>query len=180
MPNKTIYVPDSDLQVFDQAQDVSGKNLSATIVQALRFFIKIGEGKGFEHIEVSEGEDGFYKRKRFIGRELASASVHDEDRALHTTFVVYETTHGRYAVLIREQKRIPLEQSIENELKRRIMEKIVGEANNQIPYPNDTDEIRPDRRKLEVYNSIDALNGHIPSDLFRALHEIKDGEFLDI
>ena len=75
MPNKTIYVPDADLRIFDHAQDVSGKNLSATIVQALRYFVKIGEGKGFVHIEVSEGSDGLYKRKRFIGRELASASV---------------------------------------------------------------------------------------------------------
>ncbi|MDF2909529.1 MAG: hypothetical protein K0Q56_409 [Sporolactobacillus laevolacticus] len=179
MPNKTIYVPDADLQVFDQAQEVSGKNLSATIVQALRFFTKIGEGKGFEHIEVSEGEDGFYKRKRFIGRELASASVHDEDHALLTTYVVYETTHGRYAVFIREQKRIPLEQSIEHELKKRIMEKIAGENINRIPFPKEIEETA-DTRKLEVYNSIDALAGHIPGDLYRALHEIKDGEFLDI
>ncbi|SFF97538.1 EXLDI protein [Sporolactobacillus nakayamae] len=180
MPNKTIYVPDADLEVFDQAQDVSGKNLSATIVQALRFFTKIGEGKGFEHIEVSEGEDGFYKRKRFIGRELASASVHDENHSLLTTYIVYETTHGRYAVLIREQKKIPLEQSIENELKKRIMEKISGENMSSIPFPKEIEDLAPDKRKLEVYNSIDALTGHIPADLYRALHEIKDGEFLDI
>ncbi|MCO7125746.1 EXLDI protein [Sporolactobacillus shoreicorticis] len=180
MPNKTIYVPDADLEVFDQAQEVSGKNLSATIVQALRFYTKIGEGKGFEHIEVSEGENGFYKRKRFIGRELASASVHDEDHSLLTTYVVYETTHGRYAVLIREQKRIPLEQSIENELKKRIMEKIAGENMNRIPFQKESEDDSPDLRKLEIFNSIDDLVGHVPSDLYRALHEIKDGEFLDI
>ncbi|MCL1631735.1 EXLDI protein [Sporolactobacillus sp. CPB3-1] len=180
MPNKTIYVQDADLAVFDKAQAVSGKNLSATIVQALRFFTKIGEGKGFEHIEVSEGEDGFYKRKRFIGRELASASVHDDEHSLLTTYVVYETTHGRYAVYIREKKKVPLEQSIEHELKKRIMEKIAGENIGNIPFPSEAEDNVPDSRRLEVYQSIDSLAGRVPADLYRALHEIKDGEFLDI
>ncbi|GAY75826.1 EXLDI protein [Sporolactobacillus inulinus] len=180
MPNKTIYVPDADLEVFEQAQEVSGKNLSATIVQALRFYTKIGEGKGFEHIEVSAGEDGYYKRKRFIGRELASASVHDEDHSTLTTYTVYETTHGRYAVYVREQKRIPLEQSIENELRKRIMEKIAGESTSGLSLTAESDDLIPDKRILSVYNSIDDLIGKVPTDLYHALHEIKDGEFLDI
>ncbi|WKB34623.1 hypothetical protein QS257_11395 [Terrilactibacillus sp. S3-3] len=70
MPNKTIYVPDADLSVFDKAQKLSGNNLSATIVQALRLFIKAKEGKGFTQIEVTVGENGTYQRKRFIGKEL--------------------------------------------------------------------------------------------------------------
>lgn len=178
MPNKTIYVPDADLQVFDQAQKVSGNNLSATIVQALRFFIKIGEGKGFEQVEISEGENGFYKRKRFIGRELASASVFDDAAALSTNYVVYETAHGRYAVLVTEEKKIPLEQSIERELEKRIMERLAGDNRGSLQIPKEQDV--PDVRRLEVYHSIDTLAGHVPSDLYRALHEIRDGEFLDI
>lgn len=179
MPNKTIYVPDVDLQVFDDAQNVSGKNLSATIVQALRFYIKMGEGNGFEHIEISEGEKGFYKRKRFIGRELASASVSDDNGERMTTYVIYETTHGRYVVFVTIEKKLPLEQSIEKALEKRIIERLAGKDQSDIQLPS-SDDPAPEVRRLEIYQSIDQLSGHIPSDLYRALHEIKDGEFLDI
>ncbi|CAM3171852.1 EXLDI protein [Sporolactobacillus spathodeae] len=179
MPNKTIYVPDADLQVFDDAQNVSGKNLSATIVQALRFYIKIGEGKGFEHIEISEGEKGFYTRKRFIGRELASANVSDRNGERMTTYVVYETAHGRYAVFITIEMKMPFEQSIERELEKRIMERLARTDKNIFELSKEESQ-PPEVRRLEIYQSIDALSGHIPSDLYRALHEIRDGEFLDI
>ncbi|RYL92140.1 EXLDI protein [Sporolactobacillus sp. THM7-4] len=178
MPNKTIYVPDADLPVFDQAQDVSGKNLSATIVQALRFFIKIGEGKGFDQVELTVGENGIFKRKRFIGRELASASVYDDSISLSKDYIVYETAHGRFAVLVSEQKVLPLEQSIERELEKRIIERLGGKKQGSLLFSEDQD--LPLTRRLEVYESVDALNGHIPGDLFRAIHEIRDGEFLDI
>src|SRR5690348_14808983 len=38
MPNKTIYVADSDLPLYEQAQAMAGGNLSAAIAQALRRF----------------------------------------------------------------------------------------------------------------------------------------------
>ncbi|RYM06332.1 EXLDI protein [Sporolactobacillus sp. THM7-7] len=176
MPNKTIYVPDADLSVFDQAQGVSGKNLSATIVQALRFFIKIGEGKGFEQIEVTEGKNGVYKKKRFIGRELASARVYDDDVSLSTTYVIYETAHGRYAVWITEEKVIPLERSIERELEKRIIERIAGKKKNELTKEEDFSV----SRRLEVYDMIDQLKERVPGDLLRTLQEIRDGDFLDI
>lgn len=179
MPNKTIYVPDVDLPVFDQAQSVSGKNLSATIVQALRFFIKIGEGKGFQQVEITEGENGFYKKKRFIGRELASARVFDEPASVTTNYTVYETAHGRYAVWIREGRILSLEESIERELQRRILEKIAGSKQTAAVLEKEDDE-EPTTEKLEVYDSLEALIGHVPVDLIRSVRQIKDGEFLDI
>ncbi|RYL93337.1 EXLDI protein [Sporolactobacillus sp. Y61] len=179
MPNKTIYVPDVDLPVFDQAQNVSGKNLSATIVQALRYFVKIEEGKGFVQVEVSEGENGFYTRKRFIGRELASSCVSDQNALITTNYVVYETVHGRYAVLITTEKKLPLEQSIERELERRIMERLTGRNKGNLQLLAEEEDV-PTTKRLEIYDSIDRLSGHIPGDLFRALHEVRDSEFLDI
>ncbi|MCI1857108.1 MAG: EXLDI protein [Sporolactobacillus sp.] len=177
MPNKTIYVPDADLRIFDHAQDVSGKNLSATIVQALRYFVKIGEGKGFVHIEVSEGSDGLYKRKRFIGRELASASVSEGNNRV-TDYIVYETAHGNYAVYKTTERRLSLEESIEKELEKRIIERFAGKdiAHSE---PSKTDDSK-DVRTLEIFHSIDELNGKVPGDLIRSLQEIEDGEFLDI
>ena len=34
VPNKTIYVADTDLPLFQRAQELTGDNLSATIVRA--------------------------------------------------------------------------------------------------------------------------------------------------
>jgi hypothetical protein len=45
MPNKTIYVPDEDLPVFERAQAIAGGSLSATIVQALRDYIAAQEAR---------------------------------------------------------------------------------------------------------------------------------------
>ncbi|MFT8871200.1 MAG: EXLDI protein [Sporolactobacillus sp.] len=180
MPNKTIYVPDSDLQVFDDAQQVSGKNLSATIVHALRFYTKIGEGRGFAHIEVSEGESGTFKRKRFIGRELASAAVNDQKGQRQTNYVVYETAHGRYAVFVTVKKKLPLEESVERELERRIIEKLAGKAHCTQPLPVNFEDDVTDIRRLEIFQTLDALAGHVPDDLLCSIREIRDGEFLDI
>jgi hypothetical protein len=40
MPNKTIYVSEDDLPLFERAQLVSGTNLSSVIVRALRRFLE--------------------------------------------------------------------------------------------------------------------------------------------
>jgi hypothetical protein len=33
MPNRTIYVADADLPIFEKAQELAGENLSATIAE---------------------------------------------------------------------------------------------------------------------------------------------------
>jgi EXLDI family protein len=72
MPNKTIYVSDTDLPVFERAQELAGENLSSTIVQALRNFVQAYETRaaGFRDVVVRVGSD-FYTRKQFRGRLLA-------------------------------------------------------------------------------------------------------------
>ena len=52
MPNKTIYVADDDLPVFQRAQELVGGNLSSTVVSALRRLIELEEGReaGFEEV----------------------------------------------------------------------------------------------------------------------------------
>lgn len=36
MPNKTFYIADTDLPLLEQAQELTGSNLSVTIVRALQ------------------------------------------------------------------------------------------------------------------------------------------------
>lgn len=39
MPNKTIYVPEDDLEVFRQAQELAGESISSVIVESLKKYI---------------------------------------------------------------------------------------------------------------------------------------------
>ena len=80
MPNKTIYVSDTDLPVFERAQELAGENLSSTIVQALRNFVNSHEARiaGFRDIVVRVGSD-VYTRKQFRGRLLAKGHMEVQD-----------------------------------------------------------------------------------------------------
>ncbi|WP_336086291.1 EXLDI protein [Nocardia sp. SSK8] len=71
MPNKTIYVADDDLPLFQRAQELVGGNLSSTVVTALRKLIHLEEGReaGFEEIVLQVGRDGV-RQVRFQGSLL--------------------------------------------------------------------------------------------------------------
>jgi len=99
MPNKTIYVADADLPIFERAQQLAGSNLSATIAQALRRFITIEEAKmsGFQEITVRVGDKGTYTSKRFLGRPLARRRIHDSQQRA-TTLTVFQTAKGKLAL----------------------------------------------------------------------------------
>ena len=106
MPNKTIYVSDSDLPVFQRAQELVGGNLSAAISQALHRLVEVEEGRleGFEEITVRVGvRPG--KLQRFQGVLLA-----DWNRtagglsAGQERFRVYRTRAGKFAVHVAHPK----------------------------------------------------------------------------
>ena len=84
MPNKTIYVSDDDLPLFERAQQLADANLSSAIVQALRRFIEIEEARqrGFEEITVLVNGEGAHQRKRFLGYRLARWRLENAHRRL--------------------------------------------------------------------------------------------------
>lgn len=97
MPNKTIYVSDDDLPLFQRAQELVGGNLSGAIATALRRYIESEEGRlaGYEEVVVRTGEDGA-RRQRFQGRLLGeSRQVDDEATVL---IRAYQTRKGSFAV----------------------------------------------------------------------------------
>ena len=55
MPNKTIYVSDGDLKLFQRAQELAGGNLSAAISKALRRFVDVEEGSARASTTSSSG-----------------------------------------------------------------------------------------------------------------------------
>ena len=82
MPNKTIYVSDGDLPLYQRAQELAGGNLSAAIADALRRFVDVEEGRreGFDEIIVRVGRrpgpQGPLRRRppRRVARHVAAAA----------------------------------------------------------------------------------------------------------
>lgn len=103
MPNKTIYVSDADLPVFQRAQELTGGNLSAAISQALRRLVEVEEGRlaGFEEITVPVGVAPG-KLQRFQGVLLADWN-RSTDYGVER-YRVYRTRTGKFAVHVARPK----------------------------------------------------------------------------
>ncbi|GAA2624838.1 EXLDI protein [Paractinoplanes durhamensis] len=99
MPNKTIYVSDEDLPLFQRAQELAGGTLSAAISMALRRFVEVEEGRrqGFDEIVVRVGP-GLGRKQRFLGLLLGqwerSANSGTE------SFSVYRSPSEKFVVHI--------------------------------------------------------------------------------
>ncbi|GGH84524.1 EXLDI family protein [Pullulanibacillus pueri] len=180
MPNKTIYVAEGDLEVFEEAQKRAGSNLSATIAAALKQFIKTSEAKqeGFQEITIKLGEDGTYSYKRFLGRELGRSQTIDDDRETAHVYIVYKTVKQNYALYTKE-----IHRSI-HELMRLETERKLAEKYN---LERESDEealwIQPNRYTLDVYHTFEELKEHLPVKLFNTLSRQQgqsDDDFLDI
>jgi EXLDI family protein len=95
VPNKTIYVSDSDLPLYQRAQELAGGNLSSAIAAALRRYVDLEDGRqeGFGEITVRVGPKGG-RKQRFVGAlvgQWASA-----DWSQH--YRVYQTRTGKFVL----------------------------------------------------------------------------------
>jgi EXLDI family protein len=97
MPNKTIYVADADLPLFEQAQASAGGNLSAAIAQALRVFLAEAETTSGEII-LTVTEQGIKSRKRFRGHLIAEQKTLTPDKARSVVYRVYHTEKDHFVV----------------------------------------------------------------------------------
>ena len=71
--NKTVYLRDEEVPVWERARQLSGDKLSPVIIAALKAFVVEKEAgvKGFERIEVAYSDadvGGLLRRKAFYGR----------------------------------------------------------------------------------------------------------------
>ncbi len=173
MPNKTIYVPESDLPLFEKAQKLAGENLSGAIVQALRRFIQIVEAKnmGYEEVTLKVGsKEGFFQKKQFLGKRLVKwhRRTHQPGPPQPELLEVYQTAKGRFALYIRN-------------------------APGGMPWPRrgwrnweNSDEYWAEHHhnlRLEVYETLDELKKHVPNELYTLVVQSIRGEeieFLDI
>jgi EXLDI family protein len=104
MPNKTIYVSDADLPVFQRAQELSGGNLSAAISKALRRLVEVEEGRleGFEEVTVRVGVAPG-KLLRFQGAQLIDWNRTDSNGGMER-YRVFRTRAGKFAVHVERPK----------------------------------------------------------------------------
>ncbi|PSR67961.1 EXLDI protein [Nocardia sp. MDA0666] len=97
MPNKTVYVSDDDLPLFQRAQELVGGNLSGAIVTALRRYIELEEGRlqGYDEIVLRVGHNGA-RQVRFSGALLTESS--DMSDARFERIRVFRTRKGKYVL----------------------------------------------------------------------------------
>lgn len=184
MPNRTIYVTDADLPIFEKAQKLAGDNLSAAIAHALRCFVEKEEAKrnGFEEITVKVGKGRPYLQQQFRGRVLAKRRLHVQNGSKALTLVVYQTAKGRFALYT---KNTPDWSGWSNKSN---WTRKSRNARSDWDYDWDWDVdwssyFEDDEHRLDVFDTLDDLKEHIPEELYEAILRYinqEDVEVLDI
>jgi EXLDI family protein len=97
VPNKTIYVSDEDLPLYQRAQELAGGKLSAAISAALRRYVEMEEGRqeGYDEITVTVGPAPG-RRVRFSGVLLGEWRHSTSSRV--ETVRVYRSRTGKFVV----------------------------------------------------------------------------------
>jgi EXLDI family protein len=182
MPNRTIYVADADLPIFEKAQKLAGDSLSAAIAQALHYFVEMEEAKssGFEEITVKVGKGRPYLTKQFRGRLLAKRRIRVQNAARLLTLVVYQTAKGMFAVYTKNTT---------NWSDWSKSSKWSKESNSSWDWDYDwtnydwSSYFEDDEHRLDVYGTLDDLKDHIPEELYDSIvryNNNEDVEILDI
>ena len=155
MPNKTIYVSDGDLPIYQRAQELAGDNLSAAISSALRRYVDVEEGRreGFDEIVVRVGP-GKGRKIRFVGVLLGEWATTSSSRA--ETFRVYQGRTGKFVVHV---ERSPDYTMVDEEGKPAGWRGYLGIGN--ISYGS-----TPGESTLQVVATLDELRERIPPQLF--------------
>jgi EXLDI family protein len=155
VPNKTIYVSDGDLPIYQRAQELAGGNLSAAIAGALRRYVDIEEGRreGFDEIVVRVGSKPG-RKVRFSGVLLGEWANSSSSR--YEVFRVYRSRTGKYVVHI---DRTAEWTAVDAEGKPAGWRGYLGVGN--ISYGT-----RPAESTLEIVENLDGLRDKIPPQLF--------------
>ena len=109
--NKTIYLRDEEVPIWERARELANDKLSPIIVSALKRFVADTEsqGKGFERIEISykDSQDhGLPKIKAFHGKWIYDLqNPYPIANRFGTCFYsVAETTKGNFVFFINDEE----------------------------------------------------------------------------
>lgn len=155
MPNKTIYVSDGDLPIYQRAQELAGDNLSAAIAAALRRYVDVEDGRreGFDEIIVRVGPVP-NRKFRFSGVLLGEWVTSTSGRV--ETFRVYRSRTGKFVLHIERSAGYTM---VDDEGKPAGWRGYLGIGN--VSYGS-----TPAESTLEVIESLDALRERIPPQLY--------------
>ncbi len=155
VPNKTIYVSDGDLPLYQRAQALAGGNLSAAISSALRRYVDVEEGKreGFDEIVIRVGP-GRGRKIRFTGILLGEWVNTSPNRV--EAFRVYRSRKGNFVLHIERSADYMV---LDAEGKPAGWRGYLGIGT--ISYGNS-----PGESTLEVIATLEELRGRIPQQLY--------------
>ena len=155
VPNKTIYVSDGDLTLYERAQEFAGGNLSAAIAGALRRYVDAAEGlqEGFDDITVRVGI-GAGRKVRFTGVLVGEWMDTHPNRV--EQFRVFRGRTGKYVLHV---ERSPEYWMVDSEGKPAGWRGHLGIGN--IKYGGS-----PKEATLEVVATLDELRDKVPSELY--------------
>ncbi len=154
VPNKTIYVSDGDLPIYQRAQELAGNNLSAAIAAALRRYVDVEEGRrqGFDEITVRVGP-GKGRKVRFVGL-LLGEWYSSQGRV--ETYRVYRGRTGKFVLHVERGADWTM---VDAEGKPAGWRGYLGLGN--VSYGS-----TPPESTLEVIESLDELRTKIPPQLY--------------
>jgi EXLDI family protein len=155
VPNKTIYVSDGDLPIYQRAQELAGDNLSGAIAAALRRYVDVEEGRreGFEEITVRVGL-GKGRKVRFVGVLLGEWTNSTQSR--QETFRVFRGRTGKFVVHVHRSQAWTM---VDEQGKPAGWRGCVGLGN--ISYGSS-----PAESTLDVIESLGGLRERIPPQLY--------------
>jgi EXLDI family protein len=155
VPNKTIYVSDGDLPLYQRAQELAGGNLSAAISTALRRYVDVeeGRGEGFDEIVVRVGP-GPWRKVRFSGVLLAEWLDSASSRV--DVLRVYRSRTGKYVL---HTERSGEYRATDAEGRPAGWRGFLGVGN--VRYAS-----RPASASLEVVETLEELRDKVPPELF--------------
>jgi EXLDI family protein len=180
MPNKTIYIADDDLPLLQQAQELTGGNLSGAIVTALRRLVQIEQAKqaGYDEITVKVGL-GSSSIKRFLGVALGEWTASGNEG--EETYSLFRTSKGRFAVHhSRSELTIPVGPSAERSRKWSTgWRGWIGDWS-----PDQAWMRTPAQATFSVADTVEELEPLLPAELYalalQTIHDDPDVEDLDI
>ncbi|HVZ58297.1 MAG TPA: EXLDI protein [Patescibacteria group bacterium] len=102
MPNKTIYVSDSDVSLFEEAKSIAGEALSSVISRALKEYVSRHreKAKGMKQITVEVGNHHAEREQRFVGQEISTWQGFSDDKEWYLKATIYLTQKGNWAVYL--------------------------------------------------------------------------------
>ncbi len=102
MPNKTIYVSDDDLTLFEEAKNLAGEALSSVISRSLKEYVARNRKhtKGMKEISVEVGTHRAEREQHFVGQEITTWQGFSNDKEWYMKATIYKTQKNNWAVYL--------------------------------------------------------------------------------